>query len=118
MSLTRKKLAEVFDALADYVEEIELQKHAAVQSERNSRIDKIAASYEHSTGEAFPETMRKKLAALDADALDHLMRTSKHADESPESMGGPAEISAGSQPTTVKEAAAQAEDQFLAWIVS
>ena len=117
VTLSRKKLAEVFDALADYVEENELQKYAAAQSERTARIDRLATSYEQTTGESFPVVVRQKLAKLDADTLDQLVRVSKTA-ESPESLGRPADRSAGLNPKTVKEAAQQAEDDFTAWIVS
>ncbi len=118
MTLTRAKMAEVFDAVADYVEEIEGQKLAAERAARLSRIDTMAERYAHATGESFPDSMRNKLANLDPAALDEIIKMTKTAGESPDSLGSPAELSDRSAPRTVKEAADQAEENFLAWIAS
>ena len=118
MSITRQKLAEVIDALADYVEDVELKKFAAEKSERTVRVDKIAQRYEQTTGESLPEPLRMKLSQVDPEILDHWMRTAQHTGEEPDSLGQPGEVHDKAQPRTVKEAASQAEDSFLSWIVS
>lgn len=118
MTLTRKKLAEVFDAVADYVEQIEGQKLAAERAERLTRIDTMAERYAHATGESFPDVMRNKLANLDPAALDEIIKMTKTSSESPDSLGSPAEQRDYALPRTVKEAADQAEDNLLAWIIS
>lgn len=118
MSIPRQKLAEVIDALADYIEDIELKKFAAEKSERTVRVDKIAQRYEQTTGESLPEALRTKLSQVDPEVLDHWVRTAQHAGEEPDSLGQPGEAHDSAPPRTVKEAASQAEDSFLSWIVS
>ncbi len=119
MSLTRHKIAEVFDAVAAYIEGIEATKIAEERSIKRAHIDKLAESYEMSTGQVMPEPLREKLAAsLDHEVLEHLTKAAKHSGESPESLGAPSTYGQTPVPTTVKEAAAFAEDQFVNWILS
>lgn len=118
--LSRAQLADVFDALANYVDGIEYKKEAEATAARTERVSKIAERYEISTGEALPEEIRNKLAACDADALDYVLKVSNHSDESPDPMGRSSEIHADTDPAprTTKEAAEQSEKRFLDWIVS
>jgi len=119
MSLTRHKLAEVIDAFADYVESNEAQKVAEERTQKRAHVDKIAESYEMSTGQVMPPELREKLAAsLDPEVLEYITKAAKHTGDSPESLGAPSSFGEPVVPKTVKEAAAFAEDQFLSWIVS
>lgn len=111
-------VANVLDAVANYVDGIEHEKTAAVTAARCQRIEKIAANYETATGESIPTETKDKLASVELDVLDHLLKVANNTGDSPDSLGGPADLSNSKQPTTVKEAADQAEDKFLNWIVS
>jgi hypothetical protein len=116
--VSRTKLAGVLEAVADYIDENESQKLASEKVAREERIQKLAKSYETSTGETLAPAFKEKLANLDPETLDHLLKVAKNNDESPVSLGGPADTSDTPAPRTVKEAAAQAENRFLDWLIS
>jgi len=113
-----EKVADILDSVAQYIDDIEYTKSAQETSARNERISKFASRYETSTGESLPNNLRDKLANLDQEALDQLLKVANNTGDSPESLGGPAEISDNPNPRTVKEAAAHAEDKFLSWIIN
>lgn len=112
-------IADVLDSVASYVDGLESEKQAAETEARSSRIDKIAARYETATGEDVPEGIKTKLAGLDPDTLDTLLKVANNNNEDDvTSLGGPGIISTDNRsPTSVKEAADQAEDRFLSWII-
>ena len=112
------KVADILDSVAQYVDDIEHTKSAAEKSARDERITTFASHYETSTGEHLPDSLRDKLANLDQEALDHLLKVANNTGDSPESLGGPAEISDHTSPRTVKEAADNADEQFLNWIIN
>lgn len=116
---TFSKIADVLESVAAYVDSIEHQKLASERQAREERVSKLAERYEASTGESAPSELKEKLAALDTSALDHLLKVAKNNSDSPESLGGPADIDDGEPaPRTVKEAAAQADNSFLNWILN
>ncbi len=117
-TLSRAKLAEVLESVAEYIDETEQQKTAAENTVRNERIEKLAERYSSSTGEDIPAEIRAKLAALDTSTLDHLLKVAKNNNESPEALGQPADNEDTPAPRTVKEAAEHAENRFLNWINS
>lgn len=116
--MDNEKIAELLDLVAVYVDENEHQKEAAEKSARESRINRLAESYEATTGETIPQELTNKLANLDQDALDHLLKIANNKSESPTSLGGPSQNDDNPMPRTVKEAAARAEDSFLNWIIN
>ena len=116
--MDNEKVAALLDLVAVYVDENEYQKEAAEKSARESRITRLAESYEATTGESIPSELTDKLANLDQDALDHLLKIANNKSESPTSLGGPAQINDHPVPRSVKEAAARAEDNFLNWIIN
>jgi hypothetical protein len=111
-------VADVLDAVAGYIDGIEFEKQAAEQTAREARISKIASQYEASTGEGVPTSIRSKLAGLDVETLDHLLKVANNNNDSPATLGGPSEISDSPTPRTIKEAASNAEDRLLAWIMN
>lgn len=117
-NINYEKVAEVLESVAEYIDSIEHSKTAAELNARHERISKLASQYESSTGENLPESLKEKLAGLDQEALDQLLKVANNTGDSPESLGGPAEISDNRIPTTIKEAAAQQEEQFLNWIIN
>ena len=110
------KIAAVFDAMADYVDQVENEKISSIENARQARIDKIAAAHAAAHGEELPEATRKKLASSD-EALDYV------EDLLAKQAGIVAPLGAGvlsetETLKTVKEAADAADDRFLGWIVS
>jgi hypothetical protein len=116
--LSSAKLADLLDAVADYVDDVELKKTASVRAERDDRISKFAERYEASTGESIPDELRNKLAGLDTNALDHLLKVAKNNNESPVALGRSADLNDDPAPRNIKEAADQSEKRFLDWLVN
>jgi len=117
-NLNRAKIADLLDAFAEYVDEVEQTKLAAQQSECNTRIDALAERYSSSTGEEMPSALKTKLAHLDPDSLDQLLKVAKNNNESPDALGRPADVDDNPAPRTVKEAADQADQSFLNWLIN
>lgn len=116
--VSQAQIADLLDAVADYVDDIEREKTAADTSAKNQRIDTLAERYNVSTGESLSDDLKAKLASLDTTTLDHLLKVAKNSNESPEALGKPADINDNPAPRTVKEAAAQADTRFLDWLVN
>jgi len=113
------EVADVLDAVADYIDGIETQKKTAEDSARNERIGKLASRFEASTGESIPASMKEKLAGLDTDTLDQLLKVAKNTGDSPTALGSPADREdAPVAPRNTKEASAQADDRFLSWLTA
>lgn len=112
------KVADVLDAAADHLEAIDAEKVSSVQAERKTRIDQLASKYAETTGEELPEGVRSKLASSDKDVVALINTMIQKQASTVEVLGGPSSRGDGSEPQTVKEAADQAEDRFLSWIMS
>lgn len=113
-----QKLANVIDAFADYVDENESKKTAAVETARKTRLDKIASAHLTANGEEMTDIDRQKLAKADDATLDYIeSQLSKQAGVV-DSLGAGASPEPDSQPKTVKEAASAADERFLTWITS
>ena len=112
------KVADVLDAAADHFDALENEKVSAVQAERQAQIDKLASTYAEATGEEMPESIRQKLASSDKDIVSLLNSMVEKQAGKVESLGGPSDKDDDVAPSSVKEAAEQADDRFLKWIVS
>lgn len=118
MNLDRAKIADLLDAVAEYVDDVETQKTAMDHAARNERIEKLAQNYSISTGESLPSEFKLKLASLDPSTLDHLLKVAKHNTESPDALGKPADTDDTPVPRTVKEAADNADKRFLDFLIN
>ncbi len=117
--LNYKDVADALDAAADYIDSVEHTKQAADTAARSARIDKIASRYEASTGESVPSNLKEKLATLDVDTLDQMLKVAHNSSDSPASLGGPADnLDDAPAPKTIKEASAQADDRLLNWVIN
>lgn len=112
------KLAAVFDAMADYVDENETKKLAAVEGARKSRVDKIASAHLVANGEEMSDTVRQKLAKTDDATLDYIEEQLTKQASNVDSLGAGASPDADVQPPTTKQAADDADARFVSWIVS
>ncbi len=114
-----RKVANVFDAMASYVEAVESEKRASVESARKARVDKVATAHATAHGEEIPEDIRQKLAGTDPAVLAYVENVLAKQASGVESLGSPSSISDGDdQPTTTKEAATAADQRFYDWLVS
>lgn len=111
------KLAAVFDAMADYVDENESKKTAAVESARKTRLDKIASAHLSTHGEEMSDVDRQKLAKADDATLDYVEGLLAKQGGVVDSLGSPADPEA-TTPTTIKEAGEAADKRFLDWVTS
>jgi len=115
------KIAEVLETMAVYVDDVEWKKTATERKAHDKKIDQIAERYVNKTGEALNDSSREKLSKLDGDALSDILKIGAVAngDGTLESLGGPADgVDTSGKSHSVKEAAAQADDKFLNWIIS
>lgn len=110
------KVAAVLDAAADYYEQNERARTAAVDAARTSRIDKIAALHVATHGEEMPDVARQKLAKTDDASLDYVeeLLTKQAGIVTPLGAGV---VPDESTPKTVKEAADAADERFLKFIL-
>lgn len=111
------KVAAVLDAAADYYEQNEREKVASVDAARAARIDKIASVHVETHGEELPDTVRKKLAMADDTSLEVIEGLLAKQAGTITSLGAgatPDDLS----PKTIKEAADDADQRFVSWIVS
>jgi hypothetical protein len=114
-----EQIADVLESVAKYIDDVESQKTAALTEAKTQRLSKFAEGYEAATGEKFDANLQDKLASLDPEVLDHLLKVAhNNRNGNPESLGGPADISDTPTSRTVKEAAVHAEDRFLTWILA
>lgn len=115
---TYADIANVLETVARYIDDIETEKTAALTAAKSQRVNKLAQSYEAATGEKFDTNLQGKLASLDPEVLDHLLKVAhNNRNGNTESLGGPADVTDAPAPRTIKEAADQAEDRFLNWIL-
>jgi hypothetical protein len=117
--ISYNEIADVLESVARYIDDVESQKTASLNEAKAVRVNKLAESYEAATGEKFDTDLQNKLASLDPEVLDHLLKVAhNNRNGNPESLGGPADVPDAPVPQTIKEAAVQAEDKFLTWILA
>lgn len=114
------KVAELLEAVASYVDDVEYQKTAKEREARGQKVEQLVSRYTDKTGET-SDKFREKLSGLDDETLNEVLKLAVlvDGDGSLDSLGGPADtVDTSLQPLTVKEAAEQAEDRFLNWIMA
>lgn len=116
--LNLEKVANVLDAAADHLDAIEGEKVSSARAAREERIDELASKYADTTGEEMPDSIRAKLASSDKDVVELITSMVEKQAGDLEALGGPSSRNDSNAPTTVKEAADQAEDRFVSWINS
>ncbi len=118
MSTNLRKVAAVLDAAAQYVDCVEREKLAAIASERQGRVDKVASAHAAAHGEEIPDDIRQKLAAADPSVLSYVEGVLAKNAGVVDSLGSPANLADDDPPQTVKEAADAAGDKLVSWILS
>lgn len=118
MSLDLVKVANVLDAAADHFDAIEAEKLSSVNATRKAHIDALAAKYATATGEEMPDTVRQKLSTSDQDIITLVHSMVEKQAGALESLGASSSRDDGTVPRTVKEAADDADDKFLSWVLT
>lgn len=113
-----RKVAAVLDATAEYVDAVEREKQASVDSARKARVDKVASAHISAHGEEIPDDIRQKLASTDPSVLNYVESVLAKQAGVVDSLGSPATPADDDQPSTIKEAGDAAEKRFLNWLVS
>lgn len=113
------KIANVLDAVADYIDAHESEKQAQVDAAKESLIVSIGEKYAAATGEEISDDLLKKMASADVPLLEAVVKvaeTKKDIDQL--TMGEPSDRrDFSAEPENRKEAAEAAEDRFLQWIL-
>lgn len=118
MNVDLEKVANVLDALANYIDGIEREKQAGVTAEREQLIAAIGEKYAAATGEDISDDVLRKLASSDV-ALLHTLDKIAETRREDISLGSPSDQrDQNSAPESKKEAAEAADDQFVNWILS
>jgi hypothetical protein len=117
MNLDLRKMANVLDAAANYVEAVEREKTSSIESARQAAADKVAAAHATALGEEIPSDVRKKLAGADPAVLSYVQEVLAKSAGAVDALGTPA-ATEDDQPVTTKEATDAADKRFLSWLVS
>lgn len=112
-----RKVADVFDAVATYVDAVESEKLAATESARRARVDKVASAHASAHGEAIPDDIRRKLAETDPSVLAYVENVLQKQSGVVEALGAPADPDTN-EPRGVKQASDDAHARFGSWILS
>ena len=108
-------VADVLEKTAQYVDALEGEKQAAVISERKKMVELLRDKYAEATGEEISDAMVDNLSNTDGDVVGLIEKLAETSDNT--ELGGPSEKKAATTPLTVKEAADEADQKFLDWIV-
>jgi hypothetical protein len=112
-----RKAADVFDAMATYVDAVEGEKLAAAESARRARVDKVASAHASAHGEAIPDDIRRKLADTDPSVLAYVEGVLQKQSGVVEALGGPVDLETN-EPRGVKQASDDAWARFGNFILS
>lgn len=112
-----RKVANVFDAMAAYVDAVEGEKLAATESAHQARVDKVASAHASAHGEAIPDDIRRKLAQTDPSVLAYVEDVLQKQSGVVEALGVPADPE-NNESRGVKQASNDAYGRFGNWILS
>lgn len=121
-----RKTADVLEKLAERLDSEEVARQKVAQDERLKLATRLGEKYTAATGEDLSPEVLEKIASSNADVLDTFTRLVDRGprSENPDDMGDahdPREdnLAYGTSKTAMtKEAADQADDRFLDWVMS
>ena len=111
------KVANVFEAMAMYVDAVESEKLAAAESARQARVDKVASAHVSAHGEAIPAEIRQKLASTDPSVLAYVENLLNKQAETVEPLGNAVNPDDNNEPPNTKRASDDAYESFGNWIL-
>lgn len=122
-----REVATVLEKVAEHLDQEQYRQQEVVQTQRQQMAQSLNEKYAAITGEELPTEVVERIASSDANILRAFEKlTEKTAavatpsDEPPETMGESANIdtrSSQSPRERVKQAAHEADDQFLNWVM-
>lgn len=119
------KTAEALEKLAEHLDQDELHRQEAAQAERLKLARELGEKVANVTGESLPDDILEKIASSDSSVVDAFAKLAeRHVETPPDEVGEASNIRDGSSAAAtsrneqIKEASAQADDQFLGWIMS
>lgn len=113
------KVADVLDAVADYVEANECEKQAHINAAKESLIVSIGEKYAAAVGEPISDDLLKKIATADISLLEVVEKVAEtKRDTNQLAMGEPSDKrDFSAEPENKKEAVEMADERFLQWIL-
>jgi len=115
--MNMEKVADVLEAAATYMDAVESEKQAEVQSAREILIADIGEKYAEATGEDITDSVLRKLANADVDLLSILEKVADVSSDKVAELGSPSELRDSMAPMNHKEAAVAADDRFLDFVL-
>lgn len=119
-----EKVADLLEKVAVHLDELEVERTQALRDERLKVAHALREKIANATGEELPEDILEKLAS-DQTMVDTLIKLAERTgDAPPEALGEPSNIQdnrarvVNTKVAQLKEAADQADDSFLNWIMS
>lgn len=112
------KIANVLEQAAAYVDAQEAEKQNAIKVARDRSIKELASKFSQATGEDLPEDVIAKLASSDEDVLTTVSRLVEKTGSPVESLGHSSEKTGSHHPTSKKERAEAAWNNFGTFINS
>lgn len=113
-----EKVADVLDAAATYLDAVESEKQAKVNSERENLIADIGEKYAEATGEEISDDVLRKLANADVDLLSILEKVADVSSDKVAELGEASDRFDPTAPMNKKEASAAADERFLSFVLS
>jgi len=118
------QVADLLEKVATHLDDEEAARKEAQRVERRKVANRLSEKIAASTGEALPDDLLEKLAASDQDIVDTVVKLAeRQAAQPPEEMGEPGDINdratmSRTKTAQTKEAAENADAQFMNWVMS
>jgi len=121
-----RQVATVLEKVAEHLDHEEHQQQLVSQSQRHQMAQSLNEKYAAVTGEELSPDVLERIASSDANIVRAFERLTEktatvatEANDEPEQMGVSADLDRGSTPPRerTKQAAADADDHFLNWVM-
>jgi|MudIll2142460700_1097286.scaffolds.fasta_scaffold00003_140 hypothetical protein len=118
------QVADLLEKVAVHLDEEEAARKEAQRAERRKVANRLSEKIAASTGEALPDDLLEKLAASDQDIVDTVVKLAeRQGAQPPDEMGEPGDINdratvIRTKTAQAKEAAENADAQFMNWVMS
>lgn len=117
--------ANALEKLAEHLDQEEVARQDTARAERLKVARALGEKVAQVTGETLPDAVLEKIASSDQGVVEAFAKLAeRHAETPPDDLGESSDIRDGdaaapaSRAEQVKEASAQADDQFLNWVMS
>lgn len=116
-------VANLLEKVAAYIDQEENVRTQAIQTERKKIAQALNEKIATATGEELNPELLEKIAAADPNIIDTVIKLAERTNaQPPDTVGEPSNLddnnTYNNKNMRVKEAAAQADNQFLNWIMS